>query len=194
MRAGTAVRASSRSRPSPRWRSAPPRAPTTATPTAPAPAAPAGDDQGGPEDRLPAQAGEQPVLRHVRQQGRQGRGRGVQGRLQRDRPVRGQPVGAGQLHQHAVAAGDRRHRGVGQRQGRHLRRAQRGPPGRREGRHLRLRHQPDLPRPVHQPGHRRGHRRSPDQADLRGGRRRTAARSRSCRRRRTRPTRTPGSR
>ena len=38
------------------------------------------DDQGGPEDRLPAQAGQQPVLRHVRQQGRQGRRRGVQGR------------------------------------------------------------------------------------------------------------------
>ena len=53
---------------------------------------------------------------------------------------------------------------------------------------------PDVPGPVHQPGHRRGHREGPDQADLRGGRRRTAARSRSCRRRRTRRTRTPGSR
>ena len=47
----------------------------------------AGTHQGGPEDRLPAQAGQQPVLRHLRQQGRQGRRRGVQGHLQR-RPGR----------------------------------------------------------------------------------------------------------
>ncbi len=50
-----------------------------------------------------------PYFTDVRQR-RQGRGRGVQGRVQGGRPVRGQRLVAGQLHQHAVPAADRRHR------------------------------------------------------------------------------------
>ena len=47
---------------------------------------------------------------------------------------------------------ERAHR-LGQRPRRAVRLARRGPGRRREGRHLRLRHQPRVPRPVHQPGH-----------------------------------------
>ena len=113
--------------------------------------------QGRAEDRLPAQAGQQPYFT-TSDNGGKVAVEEFKGTYSETGPSDGQPVGPGQLHQHAVPAGHRRHRRLGQRQGRHLRRAQRGPQRRRQGRHLRLRHQARLPRPVHQPGHRRGHR------------------------------------
>ena len=86
--------------------------------------------QDGPEDRLPAQAAEQPVLRR-RDQRRRGGGRRAQGRVQAGRPERRQRLVPGSLHQHADPAAAGRHRGRGQRPERGLPVAQPGPRPRR---------------------------------------------------------------
>ena len=145
---------------------------------APAPATPATRrpgraDQGGPEDRLPAQAGEQPVLRHVDDKRRQGRGRGVQGRVQA-RPARPRPAPSAQVSYIntlsssstdviVVSANDK---------DADLRRAE--PRPRQAGAKVVTFDsdtKPECRDAVHQPGHRRGHRQDADQADLGRGRR-----------------------
>ena len=133
-----------------------------------------GRDQGGPEDRLPAQADQQPVLHDLRQ-GRRGRRQGVKGEFKRVGPSDTAASLAGVLHQHADDAEAGRDRDLRQRR-------QRGRPGagegqgrRHQGRHVRLRHRARGSRPVHQPGRRRGPRPQPGaaarQADRPGGRR-----------------------
>ena len=74
-------------------------------------------------------------------------------------PDRGHPRRPGAVHQHRRPAGRRTRWSISANDPKALCDALNEATRRRhQGRHLRLRHQPRLPRPVHQPGHRRGHR------------------------------------